>query len=133
MPSNLCVPVFNQADEWTGHCTGAVGGKRFVKISASPSGGMLGTENIQIIQNDTAGARTAGVARYDGVAGDEVPVLSANHILPLVAGAAITAGLPLMSDNQGRAVPWTTGNNVVAIACEDQATVGSDVVCRLVG
>lgn len=143
MPVNECIPVFEAGAELTGRCTAAVRGKRFVSVSADITGGMFGTENPRI--KECAGATEApiGVARYDGVLNQEIPFINIEGlVVPMPAGAAITAGELVMSDSQGRPVPFVgpvaTGGSplpdfpiVAGIAVTTQTVVGNDVAIRL--
>jgi hypothetical protein len=137
MPTNVCTPVFEQSDQITCKAAGTIRGKRFVVVGATPTGGMFGTENINIVEVSVAGSRPLGVARYDGISGDQIDVIRGNEIVPCVAGAAITANTRVTIDSQGRVIPYVAGGTpsvdpfVVGLACEDQATTGNDVVVAL--
>jgi hypothetical protein len=87
MPTNVCTPVFEQSDQITCKAAGTIRGKRFVVVGATPTGGMFGTENINIVEVSVAGSRPLGVARYDGISGDQIDVIRGNEIVPCVAGA----------------------------------------------
>lgn len=131
MPNNELIPIFEDGDRPTGYCTATVRGRRLVKISADITGGMFGTENIQVAES-TAGYPAVGVACYDGASGDNIPLLRVG-LVPLIAGAAITAGDPLMSDAQGRVVPYTDGatNHRIGVALTAAAAAGDDVAVAL--
>lgn len=135
MPAASVQPVFVHSDEVTCNCTGTIRVARGVVVTSTPpAGGMYGTENINVAEVSVAGARPFGFARYAGVLADQVPMIRANWIMPLVAGSAITAGQYLSLDNQGRVIPYVAGGTpsvdpaIVGIACESQAVTGSDVV-----
>ena len=64
--------------------------------------------------NTTAGAAILGVLQDKPVAGQSGQIMSTGAT-KWVAGAAIPfidGGTPVMSDNAGRCVPWTTGNEI---------------------
>lgn len=140
---NVCLEFFSPGEDTTGKCSATVRGKRLVSLSSTPTGGMTGTENVNI--KECAGATEApiGVARYEGASGDQIPIISGgNRWLPLVVGAAVTFGQPLMSDSQGRVIPYVgpiTTNAaalptlpvMVGVALETNAVVDSDVGVRM--
>lgn len=128
MPDNESIPYFDPMEPVTGHCTAAVRGKRFVAISGSPVGGMIGTENPRIAEAG-AGVKAFGVSAYDGAINEEIPTLS-GVITPVVAGAALVAGQEVQSDGQGRAIPLAAGRPS-GQAVEDQATVDADVAIKV--
>lgn len=134
MPANESIPVFEPADRVTGYCTATVRGKRFVVAAATPVGGPTGTENVGIAEAG-AGVAVLGVACYDGVLGENIPMHNDHSWVLMPAGAAITAGQELMSDGQGRPIPWVfaanMANKAVGYACSTQAVVDSDVLVKL--
>jgi hypothetical protein len=139
MPSNVLQPLFfPDPGELTYNCVSVVRGKRFVAPSTTAiTGGPLGTENLNCIEVNAAGARPCGIARYDGAIGDKIPVVAQNIVTALVAGAAITVGQFLSLDNQGRVIPYVAGGTpsvdpvIVGFACEAQGTAGNDVMCKV--
>ncbi|EBM3196006.1 DUF2190 family protein [Salmonella enterica subsp. enterica serovar Newport] len=76
----------------------------------------------------TKGALAFGIAEVDAVAGDATPVNVAG-ILAAVAGAAITAGEPLQSDENGCVIPLeVTGSPVrVGVAVTAAAAAGASL------
>jgi hypothetical protein len=130
---NVLVEVFTPGAEVTGKCTALVRGKRFVVPSADITGGIFGTENPRIAECG-AGGQAIAVSRYEGANGDEIPIVDEGYV-PMPAGAAITVGQKLMSDAQGRPVPWVTAaseaNNFLGVACSTQAVVDADVLVKL--
>lgn len=129
MPTNECIPILEPATRPSGYCTAAVRGKRFVAISATPPGGMLGTENIRIAEAG-AGAHAVAVSVYDGAINETIPLVRADTWVPVTCGAALTAGQAVQSDAQGRAIPLAAGVKL-GVALEDQATVDADVTIQL--
>lgn len=147
--ANECIPTKSPALTVTGQATAAVTGKRFVVVSGPRiGGGIAGGSSVvttpQIAGYDTttlsgdisdvyqvAPAATSGSAVL-GVAGQDIPVGQVNliykvgqgHILPVTAGAAITAGQEVQTDAQGRAIPLA-GGKAVGYAV-DSAASGAD-------
>jgi hypothetical protein len=71
--------------------------------------------NGNVVVNTTAGAQVIGVLQDKPVQGDPACVM-VNGVSKVIAGAAIpfiAGGTPVQSDNQGRAVPATTGNEII--------------------
>lgn len=123
MPANEVTPYFNPGQNITGKVTtAAVVGKRFVKWV---SGGRNGQPNISPA---TAGADCAGVAGHDQVVGEFVHVLS-QGVVPVVAGAAITAGQQVEVGAAGVVIPLATGKPV-GRAIADAAN-GADAAIQL--
>lgn len=154
MPANECIPTKSPAETVTVQATGAAGGKRFCKISAPRVGGGLtgGTSQVttsgpgfgantlstdvvdvyQVIQCSVAGEAALGVCGWDLATGNVGKVYKSGQglILPIVAGATITAGQEVMTDATGRAIPWTTTNKALGYAV-DSAASGADAEIAL--
>jgi hypothetical protein len=130
---NVCIPIFEPDDRPSFRATALCRGKRFLAISASPAGGMLGTENMRCAEAG-AGAQAVGVNNYE-VQNQEEGGMICSGVVPMPAGAAIVAGNKVMSDAQGRPVPWvfaaSDANNPLGLALEDQAVVGNDCAIKL--
>jgi hypothetical protein len=116
--------------------TGAAGGKRFCKISAPRVGGGLsgGTSRVttsgpgygantlstdtrdlpQIIACSVSGEAVLGVCGWDLATGDVGKVYTRGHgnVVPIIAGAAITAGNEVQTDATGAAIPLSAGKAV---------------------
>jgi len=134
MPANECIPFYQPGARVTMKASAAVTGKRFVKISGNRTSGPL----VQAVQsNDTteggvyqaaqASAATdavVGVAGWDAAINELFPVVS-EGIVPVTAGAAITAGLPVTTDANGKAIAATAANRVYGICMT--AASGVDV------
>lgn len=129
MPTNECIPYFEPATRPSGYCTAAVRGKRFVAPSADIPGGPGGTENMRVAEAGD-GVAAVAVSCYDGAIDETIPLVRGVAIVPVTAGAAITAGQPVQSDAQGRAVPVSTGIQL-GVAVAAQGTVDSDVAIAL--
>lgn len=128
---NPITPLFRDADRITAACTAAVGSGRFVKPSGNFQGGPLldltgpttplTGGNLPQVAQCVAGERAIGVADRDGSgSGEVIGVITGHEIVPMVSGAATTAGAKVMSDANGAAVPWTSAaseaNNANGIA-----------------
>lgn len=149
MAANECIPTKTPALTVTGQATATVTGKRFVKISAPRVGGGLagGTSVIsasgpgytggtlsadtvdtyQIAPCGTSGEAVLGVAGQDCAVGQVVTVYKRGpgHILPVKAGANITAGQEVQTDASGQAIPLAAGISVGYAV--DSASSGNDV------
>jgi hypothetical protein len=132
---NSIVPLYEPGTRITAAVTAAVTGGKFVRPSGNfQSGPLLSTAsdggNIQVATCG-AGLRALGVAGYDGAtAGDKIPVICGHDIVvPMTAGAAITAGQEVESDANGNPIPLATGRpNGMAIS---GAANGATVYIRL--
>jgi hypothetical protein len=135
---NAILPLFQDADEIT--CAVASGqsvtGGRFV----SPSGGFQSSPllnattpatdggNIQIAQTGAA-ARALGVASMDAGSTEKVMVYTGRFVIPMIAGANITAGQEVESDAAGKPIPLASGRpNGIAVST---ATSGNTVYIRV--
>lgn len=125
MPANEAIPYFEDGDRLTGHCTATVRGKRFVVVS-----GNLQTDNNIAVAEAGAGAAAFGVAGYDGATGAKIPVITGNQVVPVLAGAALTAGQQVQSDAAGRAIPLATGVSLGKVLTA-QSTVDADAMIKL--
>lgn len=114
-PANECIPYYKPGADITAVPTAAVTGKRFVVISANRAAGpalnaSTGGGNIQVAPAG-AGARAIGVAARDQVVGKHVRVIR-EGVVPVTAGAVITAGQEVESNAAGQAVPLATGKSL---------------------
>lgn len=138
--TNVLIPIFESDRRLTARCTAAVRGRRFVAISGDIPGGMYGTENIRVAECGL-GVKPVGVSNNDGLLNEEIGLTNDGAVVPMPAGAAITAGQQVQSDAQGRPIPWAgfdpaattpqTGPNPAGIAVTSQATVDADVAIKL--
>jgi hypothetical protein len=133
MPANECIPLKVPGEAITVQATGTTGGKRFCKISAPRVGGGLtgGTSRVvssgpgygantlstdtkdvsQVIQCSVSGEAALGVTGWDLATGDIGKAYTRGHgnVLPIIAGASITAGQEVQTDANGAAIPLASG------------------------
>jgi hypothetical protein len=119
MPNNEAIAYFDPGADLTCHCEAGVIGRRFVAVSdpkqvasAALANDTLGG-NI-VISLCGAGGRALGVATYDALANEKVPVARGTKVMPVEAGAALTAGDRVQSDATGRAITYAAGANPAA-------------------
>lgn len=110
--ANDCIPYKYPADDFTFQCTAPVVGKTFVKISAARTSGpgLSNTAEGSVYRCATAAAgdHAIGVAKYDAPTNGKCGAYRAG-IVPVTAGAAITAGNAVQSDAAGKAIPLAAG------------------------
>lgn len=114
MPANECIPFKEPGSAITCKASGAVTGKLFVKISGNRTGGGAGglssdLANVyQVAAVAAAGEDSVlGVAKQDAADGSLVGVFTRPGIIvPVTAGATITAGDLVMADAAGKAIPF---------------------------
>jgi hypothetical protein len=137
---NAIVPLFDPGAKITAAATAAIGAGRFVKPSGNFQGGPLldvtgpttpltGGNLMQVAQC-VAGDKAVGVAGWDASgAGEVLPVYNGPGIVvPMVSGAATTAGAEVQSDANGAAIPLAAGkSNGMAVS----AASGGVVYVRL--
>lgn len=102
--TNESKPLFRPAAAITARATTAVTGSRLV----APSGTYDGNFPVTHCGD---GASPLGVASADIPSG-QLGTLLREGVIPVTAGATVTAGQSLQSDAQGRVVPRTTGRTV---------------------
>lgn len=132
MAANECIPT-RTGGPITAKCGAAVTGKRFVKITAARTGGGLnaiGTDlvNVYVVTNCTVSGEVAvGVAQNDQAINQLVGVFKRHDgwVLPVTAGADITAGQEVQTDATGKAIPLASGKALGQAL--DSATSGNDV------
>lgn len=149
MAANECIPTKSPASTVSVQATAAVTGKRFVKISGPRVGGGLtgGTSQVttagpgygantlsgdvtdvyQVTPCSVSGEASLGVAGSDLAVGGPVGKVykhGVGHILPVRAGAAITAGQEVQTDATGQAIPLA-GGKALGYAV-DSAASGAD-------
>jgi hypothetical protein len=135
MPSNECIPFYDDGDELTVHAAVALTGKRFAKITGRQSGYRAGTGGVANLDTSGVGGnyvgdiptggtdKTYGVVQYDVAAGEKVTLLR-RKILPVTAGATVTVGSEVEVDSAGRVINLASGKAVGL--CLVGATIGLD-------
>lgn len=99
--------VYEPGKDLTGHCSAAVTGKRFLKISGSRSDG-----NIAVAHADAAG-RVCGVSAYDAAINKKVTVKRGNsRVVFVTAGGNIAAFAEVEVGANGTAVTLAAGKAV---------------------
>jgi hypothetical protein len=144
MPTNECIPYEEAA--YTQKLTVAIVttpavGKRFIgPLTTYQSGPGLATTaeggNLQAVGVPAAGGDVGGVAGWDGAVttpATKIPVIrGAGTFVPVMSGAAVTAGQRLKVDSTGRVVPWATaGSYCVGIAHSTVAGADLEVIVEL--
>jgi Uncharacterized conserved protein (DUF2190) len=124
---NECIPLYEVGRRITVVADGAVAGRRGVKVNASKVQNQTLGANLHVIQVAVAGDRPDGIAVCDAATG-EVGGMIRDGVVPVDAGATVTAGQQVMMDTTGRVIPWTSAaseaNYRVGKAWTD-ATVGN--------
>lgn len=130
MAANECIPYYDSGEDITAEAEVAVTGKRFVDITDPQDGpANMGLDtaasggNIQV-SHATAAGKIIGVASYDAAAGARLYVVRGKKVVPVRAGANITAGQEVEVGTSGQAIPLASGK-AVGIAV-DSATSGAD-------
>jgi hypothetical protein len=117
---NTILALAEPADDITAAVTAVVTSGKFVKISGNPQGGPLldistptsplTKGNVLQVAPCVAGDKAFGVTKWDTAAVDDiVGLFTGNQIVPMVAGAAITAGQEVQSDLNGLPIPLAAG------------------------
>jgi hypothetical protein len=137
---NPVIPLFEPGTRITCAVSAAVTAGRFVKISgniqagplldlATPTGPLV-KGNLLVVALCVAGDRAFGVSGWDApTADDPLAVLNGpGMVVPMVAGAAVAAGVEVQSDAAGAAITLAAGkSNGMAVS----AAVGGIVYVRL--
>lgn len=129
--ANECIPYYADAHQITFVAgTGGVGGKRFVTNSGPLAQGLGTAGGVATGVIAGAGASVAGVGAQDAAAGLAVGVFTAGTVPVTVGATAVVGGTKVMSDANGNAVPWTTGNQVAGTCLGDTAS-GADAPIKI--
>lgn len=108
-----CIPFKVNGGNFTAKATAPVTGCRFVAPSGNRTGGTaLSTDlaNVHQVAHAGAGIKPCGVAGNDAANGALLLVRAIpGEILPVTAGASITAGQEVQSDATGQAIPLAAG------------------------
>ncbi len=118
-------------------------GLRSIGVPASAdltSGGTVNPQFLFGVVNSSGQLAIAGAGVLcDGVIQDKPNVtgyeceLGIEGVTKMIAGAAVTAGDPLMSDANGRAITWTAGNFVRGRALASAAAANVVIPVLLFG
>lgn len=137
MPANEVTEFYTPGAGITGHCSAAVTGKRFVKISGNRQStravsDATGGGNYQVAPAGN-GQWALGVAAHDAAINTKVLVhCDPGEVLPVRAGAAIAAGEEVMSNANGEAIPYAAGAGIVPLGrALTGAGLGDDAEIRL--
>lgn len=111
MPSDLneCIPLYEPGKRITVVADGAISGRRAVKVNASKGQGFPGA-NLHVIQA-VAGDRPDGIAIWDLVL-NEVGGMIRDGVVPIDAGATVTAGQEVQVDATGRVITLAAGKSI---------------------
>jgi hypothetical protein len=137
---NPVIPLFESGERITCAASAAITAGRFVKISgniqagplldvSTPTGPLV-KGNLLVVALCVAGDRAFGVSGWDAPSVDDVlPVLNGpGMVVPMVAGAAIAAGVEVQADAAGAAITLAAGkSNGMAVS----AAVNNVVFVRL--
>lgn len=118
--ANECIPFKEPGADVTGQASANVTGKRFLGIT-----GNMQADGSLTVAHATAGTRAIGVAKYDAASGAKVGIIRGRGmVVPVTAGANITAGARVEVGTNGQAIPLASG---VAVGyAETAATSGQD-------
>jgi predicted RecA/RadA family phage recombinase len=120
---NECVPLYEPGKRITIIADGAINGRRAVKTNASKGQTFPGA-NLHVIQA-VAGDRPDGIALWD-LASTETGGMIRDGVVPIDAGASVTAGTQVMVDATGRVVLYVVaGTNYPIGKAWTDATVGN--------
>lgn len=137
---NAIIPLHEKGDRITCAAGAAIGAGRFVKISANmqqvsplldlstPTSPLTGG-NLPVVAQCVAGDKAFGVAEWDASgAGEVLGVFCGHFIVPMVAGAAVAAGVEVQADANGAAITLAAGKaNGIAV----NTAVGGIVYVRI--
>lgn len=132
--ANDCIPFYEPAERVTGHAAVAITGKRFVAITGRQAGGSPGLSTggeggDYVLAIVTAAAKAVAVAAHDAAIGEKVTLIMGSQIVPVTAGATVTAGSEVEVDSVGRVINLAAGK-AVGLALTGN-TVGLDVEVKL--
>lgn len=120
---NELIPLYEPGKRITIVADGAISGRRAVKVNASKGQGFPGA-NLHVIQA-VAGDRPDGIATWD-LATTEVGAMIRDGVVPVDAGATVTAGQQVMLDATGRVITYVVaGTNYPIGKAWTDATVGN--------
>ena len=106
--ANECVPLFKPGQDISATASAAVTGKRFVAWTGYFSTSTPST--LPTAAHAGAGLAVAGVAVYDAASGSRFAITRGKGaIVPVTAGAAITAGAEVEVGTAGKAITKASG------------------------
>lgn len=100
MPTNTCIPYFDEADNLTATATAAVTGKTCVDISADQQ-----ADGTFSAAPCAASAKPFGVAEYDAAVGQWFGVVR-EGVVPITCGVNIGAGQLVQVGANSLVIPW---------------------------
>lgn len=130
---NAILPLFTPAQDVTAAASAAIGAGKFVKISADMQASPLlnvsaplTKGNLMVVAQCVAGDKAIGVSKWDASGADEVlGLFTGGQVVPMTAGAAITAGVEVQSDANGNPITLAAGkaNGIAVSTAANAATV----------
>jgi hypothetical protein len=126
MPTNTCIPYFDEADNLTATATAAVTGKTCVDISADQQ-----ADGTFSAAPCPAGAKPFGVAEYDAAVGQWFGVVR-EGVVPVTAGGPLAAGQLVQVGANGLVIVWdgTVASQRLG-KCLTSAIAGADAMIDL--
>lgn len=116
--ANECIPFKEPGADVTGQASAAVTGCRFLAIT-----GNLQADGSLTVAHATAAGRICGVSKYDAAQGKKVGIIRGSKmVVPVTAGANITAGSEVEVGTNGQAI--TKASGVAVGYVETAATSG---------
>ena len=131
MVGNLCTPYYEPGSRITGRATGgAVVGKTFVTVAAAKDPGSRELDpaatggNVKIktaVAADATAGKVLGVAEHDAAQNKTTPFLRGGFVVPVTAGANLSAGALVTAGANGKAVDAGT-NKAAGMLLADVVT-----------
>ena len=107
--ANECIPLYQPGEHITAAVATAVTGKTFVDISGQTLNPATGA--LISVAPATAAGKVLGVAAFDAAVGAQVLAIG-EGVVPVTAGAAITAGAEVEVGTGGKAITLASGKAV---------------------
>ena len=107
--ANECIPLYQPGKHITAAVATAVTGKTFVDISGATLNPATGA--LISVAPATAAGKVLGVAAFDAAVGAQVLAIG-EGVVPVTAGAAITAGAEVEVGTGGKAITLASGKAV---------------------
>lgn len=114
-----CVPLYRPGSQLTAYAEAAITGCRFVAISDPKRGPVIDggldtgvTGGNIVVSLAGADAAAVGVASDDCAIGKLVTIFTSGYVVPVTASGAITAGVELELDTNGRVKVYADGIKV---------------------